>query len=236
MTEHDITATAPLPKRRAQAKAERRQALIEATITSIAEYGLSGTTIARVTELAGTSIGLANFYFENKERLFEAVLLHLADIERSLWQDRLTETPLTPAERLIALIDARFDARVCDPRTLAVWFAFWGDAGARSIYRRVVEPTDDARLEAVVPLIDCLASAPGNPPRDAYKTALGLEAFYDGLWLNLLLYPEDFRRIECRQRAVEHLAALFPDHFHALQTVAGRTAKVASAKDQTHGP
>jgi AcrR family transcriptional regulator len=30
-----------------------------------------------VTEIAGTSIGLANFYFENKERLFEATLQHL---------------------------------------------------------------------------------------------------------------------------------------------------------------
>ena len=236
MTQDEITERTPAPTRRAQAKAERRQTLIEATITSITQYGLSGTTIERVTEIAGTSIGLANFYFENKERLFEAVLQHLADTEQALWQDRLSDATLTPAERLIALIDARFDARICNPRTLAVWFAFWGDAGARGVFRRVVEPTDTARLAAVVPLIQGLATTHGDVPREAYSTALGLEAFYDGLWLNLLLYPDDFRRIECRNHAVEHLAALFPNHFNGLQTGAGRTAAAVRAMDPTHDP
>lgn len=210
------------PTRRAQAKAERRQALIDATITSIARFGLSGTTIARVTEIAGTSIGLANFHFENKERLFEGVLQYLAANERTLWQDRVADASQTPAERLVALVDARFDPRICNPGTLAVWFAFWGDAGARVIYRRMVEDTDDARLSVTVALIDALGQGADSPPRDALQTALGLEAFYDGLWLNHLLYPEDFKRIGCRQRAIEHLAALFPAHFSGLQTVASR--------------
>jgi TetR/AcrR family transcriptional repressor of bet genes len=212
MTQDATATTDSVPTRRAQAKVERRQALIEATINSIADYGLSGTTMARVTEIAGTSIGLANFHFENKERLFEAVLQHLADAERAVWQDLVARAPAHPADRLLALIDARFDPRICDPRTLAVWFAFWGDAGARSIYRRVVEATDDARLSTLVALIRAL----GAPVADPERTALGLEAFYDGLWLNMLLYPDDFPRNECRQRALEHLVALFPTQFAPL--------------------
>ena len=235
MTQVDTTISQAPKTRRAQAKVERRQALIDATIDSIAEYGLSGTTMARVTERAGTSIGLANFYFESKESLFAAVLQHLADAEQALWQDRLAQTDHSPAARLIALIDARFDPDVCNPRTLAVWFAFWGDAGAREIYRRVVEPTDDARLTAIIGLIQSLEIAPGQTVRDAEKTALGLEAFYDGLWLNLLLYPEDFRRIECRARAVEHLVALFPTHFDDLQTGDARSGQASHAKDHTDG-
>jgi TetR/AcrR family transcriptional regulator, transcriptional repressor of bet genes len=221
----DHTTAADAPKtRRAQAKAERRQVLIDATITSIAEFGLSGTTIARVTEIAGTSIGLANFYFENKERLFEAVLQHLADEEHTLWQGHAADATLTPAERLVGLLDARFHAKSCNPKTLAVWFAFWGDAGARDIYRRVVEATDDARLAATTDLIESLGQDEGGSARDPGQTALGLEAFYDGLWLNHLLYPKDFKRLACRQRAIEHLAALFPAHFNGLQTVASRAA------------
>lgn len=222
MTGAGTTAPEPPKTRRAGAKAERRLALIEATISSIVVHGLSGTTIARVTEFAGTSIGLANFHFENKDRLFEAVLQHLADAEHGLWQDRVASADEAPASRLLAMIDARFDARVCNPRALAVWFAFWGDAGARSIYRRVVAATDDARLEATIALIEALGPDRDGPPRDARQTALGLEAFYDGLWLNLLLYPEEFPRSACRQRAVEHLCALFPHDFTGLQTVAAR--------------
>jgi TetR/AcrR family transcriptional regulator, transcriptional repressor of bet genes len=227
MTQDDIATTEAPRTRRAQAKVERRRALIEATIDSIAVYGLSGTTVARVTEIAGTSIGLANFHFENKERLFEAVLQHLADTERAIWQERLAQSAATPADRLMALIDARFDPRVCNSRTLAVWFAFWGDAGARSIYRRMVEPTDDARLAAIIAAIESLTAAPDAPLRDSGKTALGLEAFYDGLWLNMLLYPEDFQRIACRQRAIEHLVALFPQQFDALQAGATPLARGA---------
>ena len=236
MTQDDTETTDAPRTRRAQAKVERRQALIDATIESIAEYGLSGTTMARVTEIAGTSIGLANFHFENKERLFEAVLYHLAHREEAIWHDRVASAGDRPADRLLALIDARFDPRICDPRTLAVWFAFWGDAGARAIYRRVVEATDDARLSMLVALIDGLGVGANAPPRDAGKTALGLEAFYDGLWLNLLLYPEDFRLDECRQRAVEHLVALFPEHFDELQAGAARLTQASDAKDLTDGP
>lgn len=236
MTTADSTITdAPLG-RRAQAKVERRQALIEATIDCIAEHGLSSTTMARVTDLAGTSIGLANFYFDSKERLFEAVLQHLADAEQVVWQDRIAEASPKPAERLIALVDARFDPRICNPRTLAVWFAFWGDAGARVIYRRVVETLDDARLKVLVALIRELDAGPGGRVRNASKTALGLEAFYDGLWLNMLLYPKDFPRLNCRQRAVEHLVALFPASFDGHPAGAPRPASAARTKDLPHGP
>jgi TetR/AcrR family transcriptional regulator, transcriptional repressor of bet genes len=221
--DHD-TPQKPVKTRRAQAKVERRQSLIDATIQSIADYGLSGTTIAKVTEIAGTSIGLANFYFENKERLFEATLQHLSDVERAVWQKMNDDAALTPAERLVALLDARFDAKVCNRRTLAVWFAFWGDAGARDIYRRVVGALDDDRLNATVAIIRGLGPDATSQKRDPMQTALGLEAFYDGLWLNHLLYPADFKRLGCRQRAVDHLAALFPAHISVPQTVATRAS------------
>jgi TetR/AcrR family transcriptional regulator, transcriptional repressor of bet genes len=225
MTLEDQNSEPKRPKtRRAQAKEERRQALIDATIQSIADYGLSGTTIAKVTEIAGTSIGLANFYFENKERLFEATLQHLADIERAVWQKLNDDDAMTPAERLVALLDARFHPKVCNRRTLAVWFAFWGDAGARDIYRRIVGVVDDERLNATVGIIEALGPVVVGHQRDAEQTALGLEAFYDGLWLNHLLYPAEFRRLGCRERGIEHLAALFPAHFSGLQTVATRAA------------
>jgi len=235
MTQDD-TITTKAPTRRTQAKVERRLALIEATMEAIALYGLSGTTMARVTEIAGTSIGLANFYFENKELLLEAVLQHLADQEQAVLQEHLAQAIDDPGERLIALVDARFDPRVCAPKTAAIWFAFWGDASARLIYRRVVQRTDDARLEAVVPLIKSLLAEQDGPPRDAYDIALGMEAFYDGLWLNILLYPDDFQRADCRNRAVDHLTSLFPQRFNTLSLAANGANQAACSKDMTHGP
>ena len=57
--------------------ARRRRELIEATITSIAQHGLSGTTVARVAELAGLSAGIVSFYFQTKDALLLATLEHV---------------------------------------------------------------------------------------------------------------------------------------------------------------
>ena len=45
----------------------RRKQLIKATIKCIAKNGLSGTTMADVTKLAGLSLGIVNLHFETKE-------------------------------------------------------------------------------------------------------------------------------------------------------------------------
>ncbi len=81
-----------------------------------------------------------------------------------------------------------------------------------------------ALIDATAASIESLGQGPDLPPLDARQTAPGFEAFYDGLWLNLLLRPEDFKRLACRQRAIEHPAAFFPARIAALQAVARRHA------------
>ncbi len=218
MSEHEERTTPETRKTaRATAKAERRQALIDATITSIAKFGLSGTTMAKVTEIAGTSVGLANFHFDSKERLFEATLQFLADEQRELWQKRNLDPSLGCADRFMAIVDSQFHPRICDRRKLAIWFAFYGDASARDTYRKVVGDMDDERLEASVAILAAMIAETGGTGPDPMETALGMEALYDGLWLNMLLYPGEFKRIACRERALDHIAALFPDHFSRRQ-------------------
>jgi TetR/AcrR family transcriptional repressor of bet genes len=200
---------------RAEAKAERRLQLIEATIDCIAKFGLSGTTMAKVTELAGVSVGLANFHFDSKDRLFEAVLQHLADKQRALWQSRRQGPDRSSGDLLQAIVESRFHPAICARRTLAVWFAFYGDAGARDLYRRAVGDVDDERLEASAALITEMVAEADYPGIDPVETVLTIEAMWDGLWLNMLLYPNEFRRAACRDRAMRMIATLFPKHFDA---------------------
>jgi TetR/AcrR family transcriptional repressor of bet genes len=200
---------------RAEAKAERRQQLIEATIDCIARFGLSGTTMARVTELAGVSVGLANFHFDSKDRLFEAVLQYLAAEQRALWQSRVQGPDRSSGDLLKAVVDSRFHPAICARRKLAVWFAFYGDAGARDIYRRAVGGMDDERLEASATLVGEMVAEAGYVGIDPVETVLTIEAMWDGLWLNMLLYPNEFRRAACRDRAMRMIATLFPRHFSA---------------------
>lgn len=215
----------PAKVSRAAAKAERRQQLLASTIDSIARYGLSGTTMSTVTELAGVSIGLANFHFESKDRLFEAVLKHLAAEQRALWLSRVQGPDRSSRDLLQAIIDSRFHAAICSRKKLAVWFAFYGDASAREVYRRAVGDIDDERLDATVAIITEMISDAGYAGLDPVETALSIEALYDGLWLNMLLYPSDFRRTVCRTRAMKVIAALFPKHFQTVDDdTQGQTA------------
>ena len=43
--------------------------------------------------------------------------------------------------------------------------------------------------------------------------AQSLEAFIDGLWLNILIYPGTFTREQAKQNCHTFLANAFPDHF-----------------------
>ena len=212
------TTSAPKPARssRAEAKAERRLQLIDATIHAISRFGLSGTTLGVVTEIAGVSVGLANFHFESKERLFETVLKHLAAEQRALWLSRLQGPDRSSQDLLQAIIDSRFSAAICKPAKLAVWFAFYGDASARAVYRRAVGDMDDERLEATVAILTEMILDAGYTGLEPTEAALSIEALFDGLWLNMLLYPADFRRPICRNRAMNVIAALFPKHFQRV--------------------
>jgi TetR/AcrR family transcriptional repressor of bet genes len=198
---------------RTEAKAERRQQLIDATIESIARFGLSGTTMGKVTEIAGVSVGLANFHFESKDRLFKAMLKYLADEQRALWQSRVQGPDRSSQELLQAIVGSRFHAAICSRKKLAVWFAFYGDASAREIYRKTVGDMDDERLEASVAIITEIIADAGYDQIDPVETVLSIEAFWDGLWLNMLLYPAEYRRATCQKRAMNVIATLFPKHF-----------------------
>jgi TetR/AcrR family transcriptional regulator, transcriptional repressor of bet genes len=208
-----VTSPKPAKVSRAAAKAERRQQLLRATIDSIARFGLSGTTMGTVTEIAGVSVGLANFHFESKEGLLESVLKHLAAEQRALWQSRVQGPDRSSHDLLQAIVDSRFHAAICTRKKLAVWFAFYGDASAREVYRRAVGDMDDERLYATIAIITEMIADAGYTGIDPSETALSIEALYDGLWLNMLLYPSDFSRAVCRARAMNVIAALFPKHF-----------------------
>jgi TetR/AcrR family transcriptional repressor of bet genes len=214
MNEPD-TAPKPLRTSRAEAKAERRQQLIEATIDSIARFGLTGTTMGRVTEIAGVSMGLANFHFDSKDQLFEAVLQHLAAEQRVLWQSRAQDQSLSSSALLLAIVDSQFHSTISARQKLSVWIAFYGDASARETYRSAVGNIDDERLDATVAIVSEMIVEAGYAHLDPMETALTIEALYDGLWLNMLLYPSEFRRDICRSQVLKVITALFPKHFDA---------------------
>src|ERR1043166_5722027 len=137
-----MAATEPIRDR-------RRQALIKATIAVIARHGASGTTVERVARKAGVSVGLMNFHFASKERLFQETFRHLSEEYEEVWQKNLRAAGSDSRARLNQMIESNFDRHIFTREKLAVWFAFWSDAQLRDRYRAAATRVERRYIQAI---------------------------------------------------------------------------------------
>jgi TetR/AcrR family transcriptional repressor of bet genes len=200
---------------RTASKAVRRRQLIDATIESIAKHGIAGTTMTTVTRAAGLSIGLANFHFSTKQNLFEETLRFLAEEHHNHWKKSYEKASLAPKDKLLAIVAAHFHPNICNRKKIAVWYGFFGEANARASYRKLADDIDAERRDLTVELCKQIIKEGGYVNVDPVNIALTLEGLYDGLWLNILMYPGEFSRFDMMMRIEDYLALVFPDHFQS---------------------
>ncbi len=147
----------------------RRQQLIDAAMSSIAEHGLANTTVSRVAEAAGLSKGIVNFYFENKRALLMATLEYVESEFQRVRRDTKWSAAKTPEAQLDAIIEATFDSAVCNPLYLDVWDIFWGEARARADFNRVCSAYEISQLKETIRLFRKIAEP--EQETDALGTA-----------------------------------------------------------------
>jgi len=205
--------TATSSARRFEPKEVRRQQLMDATIESIARYGLSGTTMMTVTGIARLSMGIVSFHFQSKDNLLVETLAHLADEHREVWRAAITDAGLSPERKLWAFAEAHFHSQVCTPGKLSVWFAFFGDARYRQLYRERIKGIDEERWEETARLCRQIKDEGGYYDIDPEEISKSLEGLYDGLWINMMMYPEAFTAEAAKHQVRYYLHAVFPRHF-----------------------
>ncbi|AGI69684.1 TetR family transcriptional regulator [Octadecabacter antarcticus 307] len=210
-TEADKQKSEKTPRTRS--KQERKRQLIDATITSIAKYGIPGTTMTTVTSIAGLSLGLVNFHFESKQKLFEETLLHLALEDQEMWRKAIEGKGLSAEEKILAIVDAHFHPKVGSRKKQAVWFAFYGDSTSRAAYRRIGGDIDDARYDCLLALLNDLKNSGDFPHVNTTDVATIMESLFDGLSLTMLIYPGDTTRDDAKRQMRSYLAATFPNRF-----------------------
>jgi AcrR family transcriptional regulator len=188
----------------------RRQAIVEAAIAVIARHSLSGTTIERVAAEAGVSPGTVMFHFDRKETLLVSTLEQVAqDFEAA--RAAAMAAAGDPEAALEALIEVTFDRRVSDPKRVAVWYAFWGEARARQVYLERIGALDAAYQADLVVLCRELARRVGSPPHlDPEAVALGLAGLMDGLWEEILTLGRGFDRDRAKRLCRSYLNSIFP--------------------------
>jgi TetR/AcrR family transcriptional repressor of bet genes len=203
------------PSGRAEARAKRRQQLIDATMKCIARKGIGGMTLADVAGEAGLSQGIVNLHFESKENLLRETLETLAGEYRAQFERALERADESPAAGLSALMELDVSPGICQPAKLAVWFAFWGEVKSRPTYRRICDEIDRYYDEVVEGLCAEIIADGAYTHVTATQAADALTAMTNGLWLSCLISPQTWNRHAAHRAVQSYLANVFPQHFRS---------------------
>jgi AcrR family transcriptional regulator len=175
-----------VPKKTAQAKprrrlsaAERRERILAAATTLIAERGYADAPIDAIARAAGVSPPVVYDHFPAKLALYEAVLdSHFANL-RAIWAEFPTGELST--ESITASFNAWFGYVEANPDAARILFREPSAADAAAVHRAVSDRSRDLVLQ---PLIGAPASAPltGSSP-DLEMTWVVLRGVLQGLAL-----------------------------------------------------
>ena len=138
---------------------------------------------------------------------------HLSEEIRDAWVNINRDTTLTVTERLSGIVAACFDPKISSNTKIAVWFAFFGEAKYRQVYRDMVEEFDDERTDAIKELCAEIVKDGGYADVSPGALATTIECLCDGLWLNMILYPDWLSPKSALAQVMDLLARHFPQHF-----------------------
>lgn len=167
---------------------ETRRSLIQATISAVAQNGLSGTTLNVVAELAGVSRALVGFHFSSKELLLDATLENALDTYDKSLKAMLAEVGSEPLAQIRGYLnhDMRFAATHSE--LLSLWFAAWGEVRVTNKYRLSLLPIDHKYRDEIA---DKLAKILNNEIEAKHRATM-LDSFIYGVWLECHIDPEGY--------------------------------------------
>jgi TetR/AcrR family transcriptional repressor of bet genes len=106
----------------------REQQLIDATLASVAQYGLQNTTIITISRIAGLSSGIISHYFGGKQGLIEATVRYLLDQLKLALLERVSKERLSAPQRLKMVIEANFTQFQRSLPATKTWLSFWAQS------------------------------------------------------------------------------------------------------------
>lgn len=188
----------------------RRKQLMDATIESIVEHGLSATTLATVAKASGLSQGTTVFYFKSKESLLSETFRNWMEEFRVYWTDALSSAGSDPIDRIMALAFSTIDPQVMTRQNLIFWNSFWNQASTNASHTEMSGPFETERLGVLLALCEDakdLISGTIWTPKTAAHT---LETMAEGIWVRLYYSPDYITFKDARMAMGTVLSVIFP--------------------------
>jgi TetR/AcrR family transcriptional repressor of bet genes len=211
-----MVAKRSVPKFHRETPAVRREALVEATLRCLKEYGHEGVSVRRISAAAGVSIGLINHHFPSKSGLvaeaYETLALSLQDSTRRQAENRA----VSPRERLSGFFRASFAPEILDPALFNVWLVFWSMVAHSPEIKAVHDRTYGKYRQLLESLLGQLAHSDAAPQFKLKPAGIALSALLDGLWVELSLSPGVFKPREAIALCEDWVSALCNGAFPRL--------------------
>jgi AcrR family transcriptional regulator len=222
-----MSTTVHVPKFRRAKPAVRREALVEATLRSLKEFGHEGVSLRNITTAAGVSVGLINHYYPNKSGLIAETYQTLAvSLQDSAGRQAENEA-MSPRDRLSDFLNASFSPEILDPQLFKVWIVFWSMVAHSPEMLAVHDRTYARYRSRLESLLAKLISTGAAPPFKLKPAAIALLALLDGLWVELSLSPAIFKPKVAIALCEDWVDALCCGAFPRLLTA--RTGKTAGS-------
>ncbi len=205
----------PRPLKRKELAKKNRQAMIDATLSSVAELGVAQTSVTEIVNRAGLSRGMIHLHFGGKENLLVAAAKQSAERYFDVLDKFLEAAGAKPQEIVAAVVNADLDERVMNPGSVKIWYAFRGAARDRAMIAQFSD-TRDARLNNLIYRAFreiCDQSQIPDSSTVARDATHGTLALLEGMWTDYLLHPDLFDRQIARRIVFRFLSGILPDHF-----------------------
>ncbi len=211
-----MTTKRHVPKFHRATPAVRREALVDATLKCLKEFGHEGVSVRRISAAAGVSIGLINHHFPSKSGLiaetYETLALSLLDSIRQQAENK----SVSPRERLSNFFRASFTPELLDPQLFNVWLVFWSMVAHSAEIRAVHFSTYGKYRSVLESLLGQLVESGAAPPFKLRLAAIALSALLDGFWVELSLSPTVFKPREAIALCEDWVNALCSGGFPRL--------------------
>ncbi|HEX4152907.1 MAG TPA: transcriptional regulator BetI [Steroidobacteraceae bacterium] len=208
----------PVPKFHRATPAVRREALVEATLSCLKQYGHEGVSVRRISAAAGVSIGLINHHFPSKSGLVAVAYETLASSLQDSIRAQADHKGTSPRARLSGFFRASFAPELLDPQLFNVWLVFWSMVAHSPEMRAIHDKTYAKYRSLLESMLDQLADSETAPPFKLRQAAIALSALLDGLWVELSLSPVNFKPREAIALCEDWVNALCNGAFPHLLT------------------
>ncbi|AZV78409.1 TetR family transcriptional regulator [Parasedimentitalea marina] len=189
---------------------QRKEALIVATLSLVAEGGVRGATVRAIAERANVTQGLIRHYFRSKEDLIIAAYDHHMTNMTDQTFAFAAAVDKSARDRLAALVNASLQPPVADPRAVALWASFLNkvqqDAQMKAMHERTYVYFRDQLQELIRAALE--EAGQQTSPARLRHLATACNGVIDGLWMEGGALPDAFAPGELPGIGVEAVGAI----------------------------